>query len=146
LFFTANSIGAAGHLTIADNQLVNEQLATVLQCAAAFYFIVPFDLVFSIIAKLLVLSIIAKLLVPSIIAKLLVPSIIAKLLVLSIVAKLLVLSIVAKLRLLSIIAKLMVLHRMKRFAIGKSKGNHCIRDAGFSQVACWLLLLPPVFR
>jgi ABC-type multidrug transport system fused ATPase/permease subunit len=55
LFFTANSIGAAGNLTIADKQLVNEQLATVLQCTAAFYFLFPFELGFSIIAKLLVL-------------------------------------------------------------------------------------------
>ena len=55
LFFTANSIGAAGNLTIADNQFVNEQLATVLQCTAAFYFLFPFELGFSIIAKLLVL-------------------------------------------------------------------------------------------
>ena len=55
LFFTANSIGAAGNLTMADNQLVNEQLATVLQCTAAFYFLFPFELGFSIIAKLLVL-------------------------------------------------------------------------------------------
>ena len=54
-YYSSIALAHGSNLTLADHQLVNEGLVTVLRCTAAFYFLFPFEFCFTIVAKMFVL-------------------------------------------------------------------------------------------
>jgi len=54
-YYSSIAIAHGSNLTLVDHQLANEGLATVLRCTAAFYFLFPFELGLTVVAKMFVL-------------------------------------------------------------------------------------------